>query len=112
MTTYPGQQGRAAKQPAEGLNRPDLADVERTQYIMDLANTFEVHGREILKKVREDEPEKFWSFISGVMRWDEALRLAPALSDDELDLVVDRVVAGLRQGMPDGTRAPAGRGGQ
>jgi hypothetical protein len=74
---------------------------ERARYIMELADTFEAHGREILKKVREDEPEKFWLFVSGVMRSDEALRLALDPSDEDLDIVVDRVVAGLRRGTSD-----------
>ena len=104
MEAYTETQGAASDgHPDDGCpddGRPDGAAEARRRYIVALADTFEEHGREILKKVRDDEPEKFWLFISGVMRCEEALRLARDPSDEDLDIVVARVVAGLRQGPP------------
>ena len=74
---------------------------QRIEHLTGLANVFEKHGREILLKTREQDPQKFWLFISGVMRCDEVLSLAGNLSDDELDVVVRRIVAGLRERIPD-----------
>ena len=78
-------------------NRHDASNAERPRDIARLADVFEEHGRDILKTIRKDEPEKFWLFVSGVIRLDEALGLNEDLSDDDLDFVVARVVAGLRQ---------------
>lgn len=84
-----------------GPNGPVQDSNQRIKHVADLANVFEKHGREILKETREQDPERFWLFISGVMRCDEALSLAGNLSDDELDVVVRRIVAGLRERIPD-----------
>jgi hypothetical protein len=81
-------------------NRYDASDAERPRDTARLADVFEAYGRDILKKIRQDEPEKFWLFVSGVVRMDEALGLGDDLSDDDLDFVVARVVAGLRQSAP------------
>lgn len=75
----------------------DRQEAERPRDTARLADVFEEYGRDILKKIRKDEPEKFWLFVSGVVRMDEALGLGDDLSDDDLDFVVARVVAGLRQ---------------
>ena len=82
-------------------NDPVQDSNQRIKHLIDLANVFEKHGREILQKTREQDPQKFWLFISGVMQCDEALNLAGNLSDDELDVVVHRTVAGLRERIPD-----------
>ena len=82
-------------------NGPVQDSNQRIEHLTGLANVFEKHGREILQKTREQDPQKFWLFISGVMRCDEALTLAGNLSDDELDAVVHRIVAGLRERIPD-----------
>jgi hypothetical protein len=79
---------------SDGRHEPDA---ERSRDTARLADVFEGYGRDILKKVRQDEPDKFWLFVSGIVRLDEALDLREDLSDDDLDFVVSRVVAGLRQ---------------
>jgi len=78
-------------------SRYDTSEAERPRDTARLADVFEEHGRDILKKIRNDDPEKFWLFVSGIMRLDEALAFKEDLSDDDLDFVVARVVAGLRQ---------------
>ena len=87
--------GAHSEQFDPGPNGPVQDSIQRIKHIIDLANVFERHGREILKEMREQDPERFWLFISGVMRCDQTLSLAGNLSDDDLDTVVDRVVAGL-----------------
>jgi len=79
---------------SDGRHEPDD---ERSRDTARLADVFEEYGRDTLKKVRQDEPDKFWLFVSGIVRLDEALDLREDLSDDDLDFVVSRVVAGLRQ---------------
>jgi hypothetical protein len=70
-------------------------------HFMDLADAFEVHGREILKNVRQDEPARLWFFVSGILGWDEAIDLGWDPSDEDLDLLAERIAAALRAGRAD-----------
>lgn len=69
--------------------------------LMSLANTFEEHGREILRNARQDEPARLWFFVSGILAWDDAIDLGWDPSDEDLDRLVERVVTALRAGTPD-----------
>jgi hypothetical protein len=69
--------------------------------LMNLANTFEEHGRDILKNARQDEPARLWFFVSGILEWDDAIDLGWDPSDEDLDHLVERIVMALRAGTPD-----------
>ncbi len=104
MTTYPKGQGHAD----DAIKWTD-ADLAHDPFafgtrLMKLADTFEEHGREILRNVRQDEPATLWFFVSCILEWDEALDLGWDPSDEDLDRLLERIVAALRVGTPDDGR--------
>jgi hypothetical protein len=100
MTIYPKGQGDVGI--AREWTEADLAHDPFAfgMRLMKLADAFEEHGRAILAKARS-EPTDLWFFVSGILQCDEAVDLGWHLSDEDLDRLVQRIVAALRAGTPD-----------
>lgn len=97
----PDHMGNAGWGNAVGWTEAALRHDPFATRLMTLANTFEEHGRDILKKVRQDEPARLWFFVSGILAWDDAIDLGWDPSDKDLDRLVERIVTALRAGTPD-----------
>ena len=92
----PDHMGNAAGWTEAALSHDPLA-----ARLMTLANTFEDHGRDILKNARQGEPARLWFFVSGILEWDDAIDLGWDPSGEDLDRLVERIVTALRTGTPD-----------
>jgi hypothetical protein len=91
---YP--QGQRHTGSADGPTETETTPGRVGMHLMNLADVFEAHGREILKNVRQDDPARLWFFVSGILAWDEAIDLGWDPSDDDLDLLAERIASALR----------------
>ncbi|MBS0224132.1 MAG: hypothetical protein JSR91_25715 [Proteobacteria bacterium] len=86
---------------AAGWTEADIPPALFAARLMALANAFEEHGRDILWNLRQDGPVKLWFFVSGFLDCEDAIDLGWEPSDDDLDRLLERIVAALRAGTPD-----------
>ena len=70
--------------------------------IMTLADTFEKHGREVIRNVLKTDPDVIWDMAANYMHPSEARRrFHPDAPDAEVDWLAEHVLAWLRRGTPD-----------
>jgi hypothetical protein len=78
--------------------------------IMALADTFEKHGRYVIRDVLRTDPDVIWDVAAKYMHPSEARRrFHPDAADAEVDWLAERVLAQLRRGTPDEGKPPRGR---
>jgi hypothetical protein len=80
--------------------------IDRSQlppgFLMALADSFEEHGRSMLRAALKREPETFRGLAENYLGEQEGARFCRRrrYTDEDLDWLSDRVVAGLRYGTP------------
>jgi hypothetical protein len=80
--------------------------IDRSQlppgFLMALADSFEKHGRSTLRAALKHEPETFRDLAENYLSEREGTRFCRRrrYTDEDLDWLAERVVAGLRHGTP------------
>jgi len=66
-----------------------------------LADTFEEGGKRVMKTVLREEPETFQELLESVLNKEEVILFGLDPTDEQLDWLAERIVAGIRSGTAD-----------
>lgn len=94
----PGRSGNPGGKPVGSRNRI------QGDFLRALAHDFEAHGREVIRRVREDRPADYLRIVASVIpNKVEVRRPLDDLSDEQLDAAIEVVQAIIAaQGRPTG----------